>query len=130
MSARGQITLWLINGCSLNGRLLREGEMITVDGTTGQVLIGTVDMLPPALDDAFRKLLGWADAVADIGVRANADTPADALVARNFNAQGIGLCRTEHMFFDAERLVVMREMIFADSSKDRAAALADRKSVV
>ncbi len=109
---------------TLDGRLLREGEMITVDGTTGQVLIGTVDMLPPALDDAFRKLLGWADAVADIGVRANADTPADALVARNFNAQGIGLCRTEHMFFDAERLVVMREMIFADTSAERATALA------
>ena len=73
---------------------------------------------------AFRKLLGWADAVRDIGVRANADTPADAETARKFEAQGIGLCRTEHMFFDEDRLVVMREMIFADSPKDRAAALA------
>jgi pyruvate,orthophosphate dikinase len=109
---------------ALDGRCFREGDLITVDGTTGQVLVGAVDMLPPALDDAFRKLLGWADAVRDIGVRANADTPADALVARNFNAQGIGLCRTEHMFFDAERLVVMREMIFADSSAERATALA------
>jgi pyruvate,orthophosphate dikinase len=109
---------------ALDGRLFREGDMITVDGTTGQVLVGAVAMLPPALDDAFRKLLSWADDVRDIGVRANADTPADAIVARNFNAQGIGLCRTEHMFFDADRLVVMREMIFADTSAERATALA------
>ncbi len=81
-------------------------------------------MLAPALDDAFRKLLGWADDVRDIGVRANADTPADAQTARNFEAQGIGLCRTEHMFFEEDRLIVMREMIFADSATDRAAALA------
>ncbi|MDT8856645.1 putative PEP-binding protein [Paracoccaceae bacterium Fryx2] len=107
-----------------DGRVFREGDMITVDGTAGQALAGAADMLPPALDDAFRRLLSWADAVRDIGIRANADTPADALTARQFEAQGIGLCRTEHMFFDEDRLVVMREMIFADTSKDRAAALA------
>ncbi|MEY4872334.1 MAG: hypothetical protein RLZZ563_1664, partial [Pseudomonadota bacterium] len=84
---------------------------------------GAAEMLAPALDDSFRKLLSWADAVRDIGIRANADTPADAATARQFEAQGIGLCRTEHMFFEEDRLVVMREMIFADSSKDRAAAL-------
>ena len=106
-----------------DGRSFNEGDQITVDGTTGDVLAGSVAMLAPALDDAFRKLLSWADALRDIGIRANADTPADAATARAFEAQGIGLCRTEHMFFDEDRLVVMREMIFADTSKDRAAAL-------
>ena len=107
-----------------DGHVFGEGDLITVDGTTGQVLAGAAEMLAPALDDAFRKLLGWADNVRDIGIRANADTPADAATARKFEAQGIGLCRTEHMFFEEDRLVVMREMIFADTSEDRAAALA------
>ena len=108
---------------AMDGRVFAEGDLITIDGTAGEALVGSAEMLPPALDDAFRKLLSWADAVRDIGVRANADTPADAATARQFQAQGIGLCRTEHMFFDEDRLVVMREMIFADTSKDRAAAL-------
>jgi pyruvate, orthophosphate dikinase len=107
-----------------DGRAFGEGDLITLDGTKGEVLLGAAEMLTPALDDAFRKLLGWADNVRDIGIRANADTPADAATARSFEAQGIGLCRTEHMFFEEDRLVVMREMIFADTSKDRAAALA------
>jgi pyruvate,orthophosphate dikinase len=106
------------------GRTLVEGDVITVDGTTGEVLLGAAEMLPPALDDAFRTLLSWADDVRDIGIRANADTPADAQTARDFEAQGIGLCRTEHMFFEEARLVAMREMIFADTPADRAAALA------
>ncbi len=106
-----------------DGRVFNEGDQITLDGTKGEVMAGTAEMLAPALDDSFRKLLGWADAVRDIGIRANADTPADAATARQFEAQGIGLCRTEHMFFDEDRLVVMREMIFANTSKDRAAAL-------
>ncbi|WP_232622678.1 putative PEP-binding protein [Pseudorhodobacter sp. MZDSW-24AT] len=106
------------------GRSFGEGDVITVDGTTGQVLAGAVDMLAPALDSHFQTLLGWADEFRDIGVRANADTPADAATARQFAAQGIGLCRTEHMFFEENRLVAMREMIFADTSQDRAAALA------
>ncbi len=107
-----------------DGRVLREGDVITVDGTAGEALLGEADMLAPALDESFRTLLGWADRFRDIGIRANADTPADAATARQFEAQGIGLCRTEHMFFEDDRLVVMREMIFADTSKDRAAALA------
>jgi pyruvate,orthophosphate dikinase len=107
-----------------DGRVFREGDVVTLDGTTGEVLAGAAEMLAPALDDSFRTLLGWADEVRDIGIRANADTPADAAMARQFEAQGIGLCRTEHMFFDEDRLVVMREMIFADTSHDRAAALA------
>ena len=106
-----------------DGRIFREGDLVTLDGTTGEVLAGAADMLAPALDDSFRTLLGWADQARDIGVRANADTPADAAMARQFLAEGIGLCRTEHMFFDEDRLVVMREMIFADTSHDRAAAL-------
>ncbi|SEM96192.1 pyruvate phosphate dikinase [Gemmobacter aquatilis] len=106
-----------------DGRIFREGDVITVDGTSGEALVGVADMLPSAQDDAFRQLLDWADEFRDIGIRANADTPADAQTARDFKAQGIGLCRTEHMFFDEDRLVAMREMIFADTPKDRAAAL-------
>ncbi|MEF3046168.1 putative PEP-binding protein [Pseudotabrizicola sp. L79] len=106
------------------GRSFGEGDLITIDGTTGQVLAGAAEMLAPALDEHFQTLLGWADQFRDIGIRANADTPADAATARKFAAQGIGLCRTEHMFFEEDRLVVMREMIFADVSEDRAAALA------
>jgi pyruvate,orthophosphate dikinase len=106
-----------------DGRILSEGEVVTVDGTSGQVLLGPVAMQEAALDDVFQTLMEWADAERDIEIRANADTPADAQTARNFNAQGIGLCRTEHMFFEAGRLTVMREMIFAESSSDRRAVL-------
>jgi pyruvate,orthophosphate dikinase len=107
-----------------DGRLFREGDAITLDGTTGEVLAGEAAMLAPSLGGDFRKLLAWADEFRDIGVRANADTPADAQTARDFEAEGIGLCRTEHMFFDEDRLIVMREMIFADREADRASALA------
>jgi pyruvate, orthophosphate dikinase len=103
--------------------VLSEGDLITIDGATGEVLLGAADLLEPGLDENFTTLLDWADALRDIGVRANADTPADARIARGFLAEGIGLCRTEHMFFEDDRLTVMREMIFADTSKDRAAAL-------
>ncbi|SFR43119.1 pyruvate, orthophosphate dikinase [Yoonia tamlensis] len=106
-----------------DGRKFAVGDVITVDGTTGQVLAGAPAMLEAALDGAFQTLLEWADEFRDIGVRANADTPADAQAAQNFAAEGIGLCRTEHMFFDGDRLGVMREMIFAESSDDRRAVL-------
>ena len=106
-----------------DGRIFGEGEQITVDGTNGEVLAGSVQMLEPALDLWFTTLLHWADNVRDIGVRANADTPDDARTARMFEAEGIGLCRTEHMFFDEDRLTVMREMIFADTATDRRVAL-------
>ena len=105
------------------GRRFAAGDIITVDGTTGQVLLGEPPMLEAVLDGAFKTLLDWADDCRDIGVRANADTPADAQTARNFAAEGIGLCRTEHMFFEGDRLGVMREMIFAESSSDRRAVL-------
>ncbi len=105
------------------GRTFHEGDTITVDGTNGEVLAGSAEMLEPALDEWFRTLLHWADNVRDIGVRANADTPDDARTARMFEAEGIGLCRTEHMFFDEDRLTVMREMIFANTAADRKVAL-------
>ena len=106
-----------------NGHTLSEGDLITIDGTNGLALAGEVALLEPALDDRFTTLLDWADARGDIGIRANADTPADARIAREFKAQGIGLCRTEHMFFEEDRLTLMREMIFADTSEDRRDAL-------
>ncbi|SHH67822.1 pyruvate, phosphate dikinase [Cognatishimia maritima] len=106
-----------------DGRVFREGDILTIDGTNGEVLSGEPEMLEATLDGAFKQLMIWADETRDIGVRANADTPADAKTARNFKAQGIGLCRTEHMFFEEDRLTVMREMIFADDPEDRRAAL-------
>ena len=106
-----------------DGRVLREGDVITIDGSNGEALAGAAEMLEPALDEWFTTLLHWADNVRDIGVRANADTPDDARTARMFEAEGIGLCRTEHMFFEEDRLTVMREMIFADTAKDRKVAL-------
>ncbi|WP_237763522.1 putative PEP-binding protein [Falsirhodobacter sp. alg1] len=107
-----------------SGRVLREGDLITLDGSSGEALVGALPMQAPSLDGEFRTLLDWADAARDIGVRANADTPSDAEIAHKFDAEGIGLCRTEHMFFDEGRLTVMREMIFADTPPDRAAVLA------
>lgn len=101
------------------GRRFASGDTITIDGTTGTVLAGAPQMLEATLDDAFQALLAWADDFRDIGVRANADTPTDAQTASNFAAEGIGLCRTEHMFFDGDRLGVMREMIFAETADDR-----------
>lgn len=106
-----------------SGRSFREGDVITVDGSSGEVLAGAAALLEPALDDSFEQLLEWADQAGGIRVRANADTPADALTALRFKAHGIGLCRTEHMFFDDKRLPAMREMIFADTPEDRRMAL-------
>jgi pyruvate,orthophosphate dikinase len=106
-----------------DGRVFQEGDIITVDGTNGEVLSGAPEMLEARLDDSFQTLMDWADVEGEIDIRANADTPADAAIARGFNAHGIGLCRTEHMFFDPGRLTVMQEMIFADAPEDRRAAL-------
>ena len=93
------------------GQTFKKGDFITVDGSTGQVLAGKVDMIEPQLSGEFSTLIGWADKVRKLGVRANADTPADAKAAVRFGAEGIGLCRTEHMFFDEERIQAVREMI-------------------
>jgi pyruvate,orthophosphate dikinase len=106
------------------GKTLRRGDVITIDGSTGQVLAGRVAMLQPELSGEFATLIEWADAVRRMRVRTNAETPNDARQARNFGAEGIGLCRTEHMFFEEGRIVAMREMILADEEKGRRRALA------
>ncbi|HZS65150.1 MAG TPA: pyruvate, phosphate dikinase [Xanthobacteraceae bacterium] len=106
------------------GVILKQGDVITIDGSTGQVLAGSIRMIEPELAGEFGTLMQWADAVRRLGVRANADTPNDARVAVKFGAEGIGLCRTEHMFFDENRIEAVREMILADDEKRRRAALA------
>ncbi|WP_367715472.1 pyruvate, phosphate dikinase [Nitratireductor sp. GISD-1A_MAKvit] len=106
------------------GQLLKAGDTITIDGATGQVLKGAVPMLQPELSGDFSTIMGWTDQARRMRVRANAETPADARTARSFGAEGIGLCRTEHMFFDDGRILAMREMIVADTESDRRAALA------
>ncbi len=103
---------------------LKRGETITIDGSTGHVLRGHVKMVEPELSGEFATLMQWADAVRTMKVRANAETPLDARAARGFGAEGIGLCRTEHMFFNEERIVAVREMILADDAAGRRRALA------
>lgn len=107
----------------VKGYVLRAGEVITLDGSTGEVLLGEVKMLPPSLDQYFERIMALADRHRRLGVRTNADTPADAATARKFGAEGIGLCRTEHMFFGADRIDLMREMILADDRQQRVKAL-------
>lgn len=106
------------------GTTFRKGDVITIDGGNGQVLKGAVPMLQPELSGDFAAIMEWADAIRRMKVRTNAETPADARMARSFGAEGIGLCRTEHMFFEGDRIVAMREMILADTEKERRAALA------
>jgi len=102
----------------------KKGDIITIDGSTGQVMKGRVAMRQPELSGDFGTLMVWADKARTLGVRANADTPRDARQAREFGAEGIGLCRTEHMFFDEDRILAMREMICAEDEQGRRAALA------
>src|ERR671932_570158 len=109
--------------CNVNGTVVTKGEWITVDGSTGRVFLGRVPTVQPSLGDDFRELMSWADEFRRLRVRANADTPHDAEVARDFGAEGIGLCRTEHMFFGDERLAAMREMILAEGVGAREKAL-------
>ncbi|MFC7379030.1 pyruvate, phosphate dikinase [Brevundimonas sp. GCM10030266] len=106
------------------GRTFKAGEIITIDGSKGEVLDGAVAMIEPELTGDFQTLMGWADSVRRLNVRANAETPLDAKTARGFGAEGIGLCRTEHMFFDDTRIAAVREMILADDEAGRRAALA------
>ncbi len=105
------------------GRVFAKGAVITIDGSNGQVLEGVIAMQQPELSGDFSKLMEWADGLRRMKVRANAETPADARVARGFGAEGIGLCRTEHMFFEGDRIIAVREMILADDEKGRRAAL-------
>jgi len=105
------------------GHTFEKGEVITIDGSTGQVLLGQVAMQRPELSGSFGTLMEWADKLRRMKIRTNAETPADAKSARSFGAEGIGLCRTEHMFFDGERIIAAREMILSDNETDRRAAL-------
>ncbi|MDP3870678.1 pyruvate, phosphate dikinase [Phenylobacterium sp.] len=108
----------------VRGRTFKAGEIITVDGSRGEILAGTVKMIEPELTGDFATLMVWADKARRLKVRANAETPLDARTARQFGAEGIGLCRTEHMFFDEDRIAAVREMILADDEKGRRVALA------
>jgi pyruvate,orthophosphate dikinase len=104
---------------SLDGREVAEGEVITIDGGTGEVIVGEVELVPPQINEDFQRLLGWADDTRRLKVRANADTPQDAAKAREFGAEGIGLCRTEHMFMAEDRLPLVRAMIMASGEDER-----------
>jgi len=109
---------------SAGGRTIRAGDTLTIDGATGEVFAGSVAMIEPSLSGEFGTLMEWADAARRMKVRTNAETPLDAETARNFGAEGIGLCRTEHMFFDPSRIGVVRQMIMAPDERGRRAALA------
>jgi pyruvate, orthophosphate dikinase len=109
---------------AVRDRVVHAGEILTIDGSTGEVIDGEVPTLQPELSGDFATLMGWADEVRRMRVRANADTPTDARAARRFGAEGIGLCRTEHMFFEGDRIVAVREMIMAEDAEGRRAALA------
>jgi len=125
VSGAGSLRVDYRNGIMLAaGQTFKKGDVITVDGSNGQVLKGKVAMLQPELSGDFGKLMEWADKTRRMKVRANAETPTDARTARSFGAEGIGLCRTEHMFFEGERIIAMREMILADKEDGRRAALA------
>ena len=108
---------------TVGGHLIKEGDYITINGTTGEVILGQIELIEPSLSGEFAEILKWADEFRTLGVRTNADTPHDAQVARDFGAEGIGLCRTEHMFFDGDRIDAVREMILASDVDGRKKAL-------
>ncbi|RJP17476.1 MAG: pyruvate, phosphate dikinase [Deltaproteobacteria bacterium] len=112
------------NRFMVGGRVVREGDFISLNGSTGEVIMGRVPLIAPKMTGSFGTFMSWGDAVRRLKVRANADTPRDARVARDFGAEGIGLCRTEHMFFAEDRIPIMQEMILARTKEDREAALA------
>ncbi|HHO75871.1 MAG TPA: pyruvate, phosphate dikinase [Deltaproteobacteria bacterium] len=108
---------------TLGGHKIKKGDFITLDGTTGEVMLGQCPTVEPTLSGSFGTVMEWADGMRQLGIRTNADTPHDSQVARDFGAEGIGLCRTEHMFFEAERILAVREMILAEDEQGRRAAL-------
>ncbi|MCR4521414.1 MULTISPECIES: pyruvate, phosphate dikinase [Bosea] len=125
VSGAGQIRVDYAKGTlSVGPTTLKAGDFVTIDGGNGQVLLGEIKMQKPELSGEFATLMGWADKVRRLKVRANAETPEDARTAREFGAEGIGLCRTEHMFFEGDRIQAVREMILAHDDKGRRAALA------
>lgn len=125
VSGAGQIHVdYKAQTMTCGGRLFRRGDVVTIDGSAGQVIAGSVAMLPAQLSAEFAELMSWADQMRRMAVRANAETPQDARIALGFGAQGIGLCRTEHMFFEGDRIVTVREMILAVDEAGRRRALA------
>ncbi len=125
VSGAGELQIDAVRGILLTrGRTFKAGEIITIDGSKGEILAGAVKMIEPELSGDFAALMTWADKARRLKVRANAETPLDARTARGFGAEGIGLCRTEHMFFDETRIAAVREMILADNEAGRRTALA------
>ncbi len=126
VSGAGELSIDVKQGMfSVGDTVVRVGDLITIDGTKGQVILGEVPTIQPELSGDFGILMEWADSLRRMRVRANAETPLDAKTARKFGAEGIGLCRTEHMFFEADRITAMRRMIVSESEADRRKALAD-----
>jgi pyruvate,orthophosphate dikinase len=124
VSGAGALKIDVAQGTmTIGSTVVRRGEIVTIDGAAGQVFKGAVPMRQPELTGDFGTLMAWADSIRALKVRTNADTPTDAVTARRFGAEGIGLCRTEHMFFDADRIIAVRQMILADDAKERQAAL-------
>jgi len=125
VSGAGEIRINEKDGLfTARGRTIRKGDVITVDGAKGEVLFGAAPMIQPELSGDFSTLMGWADKIRRMKVRANAETPLDVQTAKDYGAEGIGLCRTEHMFFDADRIAAVREMILSDTKAGRVTALA------
>ena len=106
-----------------NNKEIKEGDLITIDGSTGRIIVGEVKTVKPEISGDFSKLMGWADEFRKLKIRTNSETPLDSKTARDFGAEGIGLCRTEHMFFDEERILSVREMILSKTLDDRSNAL-------
>jgi len=126
VSGAGTVGIDTIDGViHAGGHRLAEGDLITIDGSTGEVMLGRVPTVEPELSGDFSTLMGWADDVRRMKVRTNAETLGDATTARGFGAEGIGLCRTEHMFFEADRIVAVRRMILADEKAEREKALSE-----
>ena len=104
-------------------KVIKEGELITIDGSTGRIIIGEVKTVKPEISGDFSKIMSWSDDFRKLKIRTNSETPLDSKTAREFGAEGIGLCRTEHMFFDEERILSVREMILSKTIEDRSNAL-------
>ena len=102
---------------------VKEGDVITIDGSTGRIILGEVSTVKPEISEDFSKLMNWADKFRKLKIRTNSETPVDTKTARDFGAEGVGLCRTEHMFFDEERILSVREMILSKTKQDRNNAL-------
>lgn len=118
-----ELAIFPDNTCNIAGKLFKEGDTITLDGSKGEIIAGDLKLIIPEISGNFEEFMTWVDEERSIGIRTNADTPKDSAVARKFGAEGIGLCRTEHMFFEGERIDAVREMIMAENSEERAKAL-------